>query len=121
MSEPESEGRPAAHGTASESLDDDTASLTLTADELARIGEVSRRIGFEAAFTAMRLGGEDAARAARGMWTHPRHAEIEQRRTVDHEPCAQRCGRCSRCIHAGAWQRRGGRDFRGLDGERAQC
>ena len=43
------------------------------------------------------------------------YVEIERRREVDHQPCAGKCRRCSRCIHSMAWYARGRRDFRGTE------
>jgi hypothetical protein len=77
-------------------------------EHLAVIGEISRRIGWEACAIALHAAGEDTARAARAVWQHPRFAEIQKARKVDHTPCSRRCHHCSRCTHADAYARRGG-------------
>jgi hypothetical protein len=50
-------------------------------------------------------------------WRRPRHDELLARRAVTHEPCVTRCGRCATCVHAEAWERRGGRPFLGVEAE----
>lgn len=45
-------------------------------------------------------------------------SEAQRRRQPDHRPCPARYGRCSVCVHAEAWQRRGNRPFLGVDAER---
>ncbi len=45
------------------------------------------------------------------------HAVLTRRRNEDPtEPCPTRCGRCSRCVRAHAWQASGGRDYPGDGG-----
>lgn len=50
----------------------------------------------------------------------PTQDELRRLRDVEadgHTPCRNRCGSCSRCIHAEAWRNRGGRDYLGVRGE----
>jgi hypothetical protein len=47
----------------------------------------------------------------------PTHAQLERSRTIDHQPCAARCKKCSRCIHSLAYWARGGRDYLGVGAE----
>jgi|SRR5215469_5599532 len=47
----------------------------------------------------------------------PRWDELQGRRELDHEPCCRRCNNCSRCIHAEAWRKRGGRPYLGVQRE----
>lgn len=93
----------------------------MNANQFAYVGEVSRRMGWENAVQAVHQAGIDMATAARPIWQHPRHVEIEQRRVFDHRPCSLRScgGSCSRCIAADAWARRGGRPFLGVAQEAA--
>jgi hypothetical protein len=55
---------------------------------------------------------------AKSALSLPLLAELERRRTVDHQPCAMKCRRCSRCVHSLAYYGRGGRDFLGIEAER---
>lgn len=101
-----------------------TPDCTADADNvtnIAVIGAVSREIAYEAVMTALRIGGEGAMRAARGfLLTSERHVQLEARRELDHQPCRLKSchGRCSRCVHAESWRRRGGRPFEGVEAER---
>lgn len=52
-------------------------------------------------------------------WRQPRRDELERRREVDHQPCAAKCRRCSRCVHSLSYWARGGRDFLGIEREAA--
>lgn len=50
----------------------------------------------------------------RGVVAYPRHAELEAaRQFTPGEPCAQKCRRCSKCVHAVAYWFRGRRDSPG--------
>lgn len=86
---------------------------------LAHHAELNREAGWEAAIRQVIADSSAVAAAAAPLWKHPRHAELEQRRRIDHRPCPRRCGHCSRCIHAEAWVRRGCRPYLGVEQERA--
>ena len=67
---------------------------------------------------AKTLGLNDEARGlAAELWKSPRYTLLEQQRQVTHEPCRLlSCrGRCSRCIHAEAWRKRGRRPYSGQE------
>lgn len=95
-------------------------SVCQDAETLAYICQVSREIGWVACVEQWIADSHAIARAARPTWVHPTHTEIEARRVLDHMPCPTGRFRpcpCSRCTHALAYRRRGGRPFRGVDAE----
>jgi hypothetical protein len=49
----------------------------------------------------------------------PLYAELQERRTLSHDPCRTRCKKCSKCIHSLAYWARGGRDYLGVEAEAA--
>jgi hypothetical protein len=64
------------------------------------------------------LAVNDQVRAlAREVWKSPTYALLEAQRQLTHEPCRLlSChGRCSRCIHAEAWRKRGHRPYSGQE------
>lgn len=56
--------------------------------------------------------------AVAAVLDQPTLDELARARAVDHQPCARRCRRCSRCIHSMAYYGRGGRDYLGAEVER---
>jgi hypothetical protein len=117
MAPPGNERRP---GVGSEAPSEQTGQVDTIvahgADFLAYIARINREFGWDACMAAMFGAGRDtASHAAEHVWVHPRWVEIERRRVVDHEPCRLlSCqGRCSRCIHADAWRKRGGEPYAG--------
>jgi hypothetical protein len=69
---------------------------------------VGYAMGYRQAHDAIAADWAEMARKAGDVLNGPTFAELAERRLVDHEPCRVHCGRCSRCIHADAYARRGG-------------
>jgi hypothetical protein len=94
-------------------------SIALTADFLAWHAQLYFDIGAEYAFTQVLGMNEEIREFARQVWKSPTYAVLEAQREATHEPCRLlSCqGRCSRCIHAAAWRKRGGRPYRGVQRE----
>jgi hypothetical protein len=73
--------------------------------------------GWQAAHNDMATAWHEQYLAIHGSVDEPSRAELQRRRQPDHQPCALRCGECSRCVHSRAWWWRGQRDFLGIDNE----
>jgi hypothetical protein len=102
------ESRPKA---APESIAADQSSIDPTADNIAFIGDIERRNGWESCVLQFIKDSNKIARIAARAWVHPRHLDLERRRVVDHQPCRARCRSCSACVHSLAFYARGGRSF----------
>lgn len=75
------------------------------------------RYGAENVARQLGQDGIAAAKLARNVMRRTPWAEIVERQRIDFKPCAARCGRCSRCVCAEARERRGGRDYLGIERE----
>lgn len=106
---------PAGNGTGLESLGDIADSTAPTG--IAYVGATERANGWQLAVEQFIADSNEIARAAGPLWRHPRQAETDARRVVDHQPCRTKCDRCSRCLHSRAWYARGQRPFLGVEAE----
>jgi hypothetical protein len=103
----------------------DTARITRPSDDDADLAlgyRLGYGTGYEIGWSHGWSARDDELQAALGITraalSAPRYAELDRAR--EHRPgefCATRCGRCSRCVHAATFWRRGGRDYR--PGDRA--
>lgn len=92
----------------------------LLADSWGPALDAAMRTGYETGFDVGWLAGRDDERTAwnqligvfKDVTSGPRCAELVERRKPTNEPCAQDCGRCSRCVRS-SWVTRNGGDFLG--------
>jgi hypothetical protein len=92
------------------------STVQLTADFLAWHAALYFDIGAEYMARQILSMNEEIRELARQTWKSPTYALLEAQREATHEPCRLlSCqGRCSRCIHAAAWRKRGGRPYLGV-------
>jgi hypothetical protein len=93
-------------------------SIALTAEFLAWHAQLYFDQGAEYAFTQVLGMNEEIRESFQEVWKSPTYALLEAQREITHEPCRLLSWRsdpddpfscrCSRCIHAAAWRKRGG-------------
>jgi hypothetical protein len=93
--------------------------VTLTPDFLAWHAALYFDFGAECMATQILGLNEEVRELGRRVWRSPTYAQLEAQRVITHEPCRVRScrGGCSRCIHAAAWRKRGGRPYLGVQRE----